>query len=272
MSELNWDLDELVRSVMADLRAVATASPGAALSDALSRDFQSVRSAADPEASKDSELVLDAAVLVVDDVERLLKETDAKVWRARPTLVATPSALDALARAGVVLMKGEKTLGAPGRSPGSRVRATISSSNAIPAIGRRAAAVGARKVDALLAVHSSNEESVPSFLVEAMTSGSSFTERKFDCLKKTTRAVSDALNENGALKVVISTREVAIASIWANRYKGVRAVVARSIDQARRDIAATNANAIIVDPSELGAYRARNVVDFFLRFESKKAG
>ena len=59
------------------------------------------------------------------------------------------------------------------------------------------------------------------------------------------------------------THDGAIANVWANRKKGVRAVVAYAVEQAKRDIKAADANTLILDSRDLGAYQARLVVDFF---------
>ena len=55
--------------------------------------------------------------------------------------------------------------------------------------------------------------------------------------------------------------------VWANRKKGVRAVVAVTVEQAKRDLSATSANTLIFDPRDLGPYQARQVVDFFVQMK-----
>ena len=119
-------------------------------------------------------------------------------------------------------------------------------------------------VSVFVATKLPESEGAPRTLLEYLSRNTEFQEERFDCLKKTTQAVADRLNEEKAIRALIVTHDGAIANVWANRKKGVRAVVAYSVEQAKRDIKAADANTLILDPRDLGAYQARLVVDFWV--------
>ena len=119
-------------------------------------------------------------------------------------------------------------------------------------------------VSVFVATKLPESEGAPRTLLEYLSRNTEFQEERFDCLKKTTLAVADQLNEGKANRALIVTHDGAIANVWANRKKGVRAVVAYSVEQAKRDIKAADANTLILDPRDLGAYQARLVVDFWV--------
>lgn len=277
MSELNWDLDAMVDAIMTDLRKNASSSApvAASLSRTLSRDFASV--AKKPEIASTSApepRVLNIAerALFADAVARIAASSDVKTWRVRPDAVVTPLALEELKKLGVQLT----------RSALAPTRVTISASNAresggeiardvvvAPSNERKTSEVS-EEVRTLIAVCLQGSERPPRGVVEYLARNTTYRESQFDCLKKLTASVAEELAKNGKLRVVVVTHDGAIASIWANRKKGVRAVVAYSAEQAKRDVLATSANVLIFDPRDLGAYQALKTVDFFVNFDGKE--
>lgn len=287
MNGMNWDLDELVAKVMGDLRKASSAQPvastAAAVSQALSYDFANAK-AADSVAAEDSAVnsneIFEVAerVVVEDTVIKLAKATTLKVWRLRPDAIVTPSAYDELAKRGVTLAssknapkKASAVLPAAAPSVASS-RVTYSASNVAPGVGSsvvRANAVSpaTKSVQVLLATCLEENERAPQAVAEYLFRNTECTEERLDCMKKTTKLVAESLAASKSLKTVIVTHHGAVGSVWANRQKGVRAVVAFSVDQAKRDLKAANANTLILDPRDVGPYQARQVVDFFVNMK-----
>ncbi|MGI6402270.1 MAG: hypothetical protein ACOX0A_09240 [Thermoguttaceae bacterium] len=273
MNGLNWDLDELVAAVMADLRKESPASSSGNPSEALTRVDDAPRRTSASDAKVESD-VLDVSerILVVETVERIAASSNFKTWRIRKNAVITPAARDELAKRGVVVARGETSqskldrVGTTGlKSSGARV--TLSASNVSledpVGVNRKTSAKIKKSVRVFLATHLPEDERAPSVVVHYLSRNAELVEKRFDCLKKTTQSIADELEANSSLKTVIMTHDSAIASVWANRKHGVRAVVAFSVAQAKRDLQATDANTLIVDPRDLGAYQARQIVDFY---------
>lgn len=263
MNVSNWNVDELVANVMSDLRAAKVAVDGSAsaVSRALTHDFSVVHSspvsrdeAAAVERDSDQYKV-EERTLVVETVRAIATRTTCKRWSVPTKALITPAARDELKKLGVELVEraqngaGEKAILERGRSarysaPSSRARV-------------------------LAITHAPHGESPSRAISDYLARNAELDERIFDCLKETTRVVSEQLATARDLKVVIATSDTAIALIWANRYRGVRAVAAFNADQARADIDATNANVVIVNPRTLGSYQLRRILDYFVRAEQK---
>ena len=271
MNALNWNLEEMVEKVMSDLRA-ATASPDQ-IGATLTRDFQSLRSekvASAGEASASSSEVFQVSerVVVAETARNLASQTALRTWRFVKNAVITPAAVDELKKLGVAWTRGAEAGETPGvaKTPS---RATISASNAPREdVGGRKQTVASNEAEAseiLVAAHIAEGGVVPRTILDCAGRLPRANRETFDCLKKTSKRIGEAIAENPKLKAILSTRDVAIASIWANRIKGVRAVVAFDVEQARRDVEATNANVLIVDAVELGGYRTRRAIESFAR-------
>lgn len=264
MNGLDWNLDELVGKVMADLQKKPSESTPAALSETLARDFRAARESVAEKPSAPTLYIVER-VVVEETVRRLAASSSVKSWAFQPRAVITPSARDLMKKLGVEVAQ-----------EAAEVQPTISASN----IGSTTSSFPSRPEQNGAALPSSSaqkslvrvfvatklpeSEGAPRTLLEYLSRNTEFQEERFDCLKKTTLAVADQLNEGKANRALIVTHDGAIANVWANRKKGVRAVVAYSVEQAKRDIKAADANTLILDPRDLGAYQARLVVDFWV--------
>ena len=264
MNGLDWNLDELVGKVMADLQKKPSESTPAALSETLARDFRAARESVAEKPSAPT-LYIAERVVVEETVRRLAASSSVKSWAFQPRAVITPSARDLMKKLGVEVAQeaaeiqptisasniGSTTSSFPSRS--EQNGASLPSSSAQKSL-----------VSVFVATKLPESEGAPRTLLEYLSRNTEFQEERFDCLKKTTLAVADQLNEGKANRALIVTHDGAIANVWANRKKGVRAVVAYSVEQAKRDIKAADANTLILDPRDLGAYQARLVVDFWV--------
>ena len=264
MNGLDWNLDELVGKVMADLQKKPSESTPAALSETLARDFRAARESVAEKPSAPT-LYIAERVVVEETVRRLAASSSVKSWAFQPRAVITPSARDLMKKLGVEVAQ-----------EAAEVQPTISASN----IGSTTSSFPSRSeqngaslpsssaqkslVSVFVATKLPESEGAPRTLLEYLSRNTEFQEERFDCLKKTTLAVADRLNEGKANRALIVTHDGAIANVWANRKKGVRAVVAYSVEQAKRDIKAADANTLILEPRDLGAYQARLVLEFWV--------
>ena len=249
---------------MADLQKKPSESTPAALSETLARDFRAARESVAEKPSAPT-LYIAERVVVEETVRRLAASSSVKSWAFQPRAVITPSARDLMKKLGVEVAQeaaeiqptisasniGSTTSSFPSRS--EQNGASLPSSSAQKSL-----------VSVFVATKLPESEGAPRTLLEYLSRNTEFQEERFDCLKKTTLAVADRLNEGKANRALIVTHDGAIANVWANRKKGVRAVVAYSVEQAKRDIKAADANTLILDPRDLGAYQARLVVDFWV--------
>lgn len=270
---LNWDLDALVGAIMSDLRRNVSGSTPEDVGKTLTQDFANARRLSE-EASESSE-VFDVAerVVVLETVAKLAATTGKTTWRFRADAVITPSAYDELARRGLRVARAGRGVSTQSRPTPSATNVTLSASNAVGVRDSRVSVPSAEKsesaarVKTLLATCLPENERAPRGVVEYLARNTDFTETRLDCMKKTTALVAESLAANESLKVVIATRDGAVGCVWANRKKGVRAVVAVTVEQAKRDLAATNANTLIFDPRDVGPYQARQIVDFFVQMK-----
>ena len=266
MSELKWDLDELVRKIMADLRNSSVETSAAKASAALTRDFNSLYSqrAAESGDGKESgeEFYISDRIIVVDVVKRAAESTAAKKWRARRDAIVTPAAQDELKKLGVTLTLEQSQRPTRTTLSASNYAGAASSSDSAPAAAQNENNAGTVRV--LIATHLPDAERFPVSIYEYLTRNADTTEFRASCLKETSKHIAEEIAKDKSLRVVLATHDAAIGSVWTNRFSGVRAVVAFSADQAKRDIAAADANVAIVDPHELGSYPLRQIVDFFI--------
>ncbi len=239
MSELKWDLDELVRKIMADLRNSSVETSAAKASAALTRDFNSLYSQRAAESGSgdgkdsDEDFYISDRIIVVDVVKRAAESTAAKKWRARRDAIVTPAAQDELKKLGVTLTLEQSQRPTRTTLSASNYAGAASNSDSAPAAAQNKNNAGTVRV--LIATH------LPA-----------------------SKHIAEEIAKDKSLRVVLATHDAAIGSVWTNRFSGVRAVVAFSADQAKRDIAAADANVAIVDPHELGSYPLRQIVDFFI--------
>lgn len=218
-------------------------------------------------------------LLVAETVCRLAASTSERRWRVRPNFIATPSAKDELRKLGVELIVdgaasdvANEPNQAAARSKTPRV--TYSASNVFddepirPVATRFSAeknASSSADVSGRLfwAIHVAEGERFPAFVENCPIRETAFAQSRLSCLKETTKRIAAEIEQNSETRAVLTTKNAAIASIWANRLSGVRAVVAFSTEQAKRDLEATNANVLIVDPSDVGPFPFRQIVEFF---------
>jgi len=85
-----------------------------------------------------------------------------------------------------------------------------------------------------------------------------------DCIIAATEQLARQLARGGTLGVLL-TRHTAAALCLANRYPGVRAILAGDMDRVAADAAAVGANLLIVDPTRNGAFRVRKMIGQFCR-------
>ncbi len=295
MSELKWDLDELVKKVMDDLRKSSVDSNAAntaasEVSAALSRDFSSVRAKSAEvvnerqveETTSDDVFIVSERVLTADVVKRLAANAPSRRWNVQKNAVVTPSAKDELKKLGVKLIvtSSDAVVSTTySNSVAHSSRVTFSASNAAYGdyVGMRTQNVASkefkRELDAqsvksarvLIATHLPDAEAFPRSAREYLTRNAETTEIRLSCLKETSKRIAEEIANDKSLKVVLATHDAAIGAIWTNRLSGVRAVVAYTFEQAKRDLTATNANVLIVDPRDVGPYPLRQIVDYFLR-------
>lgn len=308
MGGLGWSLDELVGKVMADLRGDRVDDSAARLSAALSNDFKAVQtsrvSAVLPSESEDSEkkgnvsscgcderltvapISNEAAfyvaekLLVAETVRRLAASTNEKRWRVCPNLVVTPSAKDELRKLGVELIVdgGVSTVASETTERPKTPRVTYSASNVFadepirPVATRFQAEKSGTPASGRLfwALHLPEGERFPTFVENCPFRETAFAQSRLSCLKETTKRIAAEIAQNKETRAVITTKNAAIASVWANRLSGVRAVVAFSTEQTKRDVEATNANVLIVDPSDVGPFPFRQIVEFFATRSAKQ--
>jgi hypothetical protein len=302
MGGLGWNLDELVGKVMADLRGDRVDDSAARLSAALSNDFKAVQAsrpiavpapaptenkensevcgvcATEQAESSASEFAVGEKLLVAETVRRLAASTSEKRWRVRPDCIATPSAKDELRKFGVeLIVDGGVSSVASEPTARSKPRVTYSASNVFadepirPVATRLQAEKSASTVSGRLfwALHLPDGERFPTFVENCPFRETAFAQSRLSCLKETTKRIAAEIAQNKETRAVITTKNAAIASVWANRLSGVRAVVAFSTEQTKRDVEATNANVLIVDPSEVGPFTFRKIVEFFATRESQ---
>ena len=266
MSELKWDLDELVRKIMADLRNSSVETSAAKASAALTRDFNSLYSQRAAESGSgdgkdsDEDFYISDRIIVVDVVKRAAESTSAKKWRARRDAIVTPAAQDELKKLGVTLTVEQASGASKTTLSASNVASGPLSAASVPAQNES----NAGTVRVLIATHLPDAERFPVSIYEYLTRNADTTEFRASCLKETSKHIAEEIAKDKSLRVVLATHDAAIGSVWTNRFSGVRAVVAFSADQAKRDIAAADANVAIVDPHELGSYPLRQIVDFFI--------
>ncbi len=267
MNRLNVDIDELVGKIMADLRGSSSAPTAGKASAALSHDFSLLH--AKESARKELESVVEAdpfflvseQAIVLDVVRRLASSVDSKRWSIKPDAVITPSARDELKRLGIELIIET-------RAPVVSTSASNVSRETTPTrIARetRSALTSSTVPRVLIATHLPESERFPTSVREYLARNAETMEVRLDCLKETTGRIAEELKQDKELKAVLATHDAAIGSIWANRFSGVRAAVAFSFEQAKRDFSAANANVAIIDPNDVGVYQFRRIVDCFLR-------
>ncbi len=274
-----------------DFKAVRTSRPGAVLpSEDVENSEDGEKKAGNASCGCDETSVVappagDSAfyvvekLLVAETVRRLAASTSEKRWLVRPNFIATPSAKDELRKLGVELIVdgGAANVASEPNQAAARPktpRVTYSASNVFddepirPVATRfaaeRSAATSASVSGRLFwAIHVADGERFPAFVENCPFRSAAFAQSRLSCLKETTKRIAAEIAQNSETRAVLTTKNAAIASIWANRLSGVRAVVAFSFEQAKRDLEATNANVLIVDPSDVGPFPFRQIVEFF---------
>ncbi|MDO5309782.1 MAG: RpiB/LacA/LacB family sugar-phosphate isomerase [Planctomycetia bacterium] len=264
MAERTWDIDDLVGKIMSDLRAsgVTSDSSASSVSVALTQDFRAVRGAAtqsagakkvesaEPVVEQPSVFEIPERVATLNAVKRWASQTSCKTWQAPVNAVITPSVLDWLKKEEITLVHACQTPKKSSRSVGA---------------GNVSVKVDAKKTPCLVAVCLPNEESAPRGLMHYLERNAELSVIRLDCLKTTSQEISERVNADGALRVVVTTHDSAKGLIWLNRLSGVRAVLATGFEQTKYDVSSTNANVLVVDPRRVGPYQLRQIVDIFLQ-------
>jgi len=299
MNNWNWNLDELVDKVMADLRGGDVKLSKPDVSAALTRDFRSIQfhkeenakrqeksdfdglkdSGGNKEVQPDDVFTLTERVIFSEVVCKIAAQTSSKRWKVCSNAVVTPSAKDELKKRNIELLFGigeSETCGVSkqdvvNRKTFQKSRVTFSASNAREGDWASKEIIGnnSARPRSFLANHLPDSERFPANVRDYLSRNSSLTEVRFSCLKEASRQIQNEVEKDKSLKVVLTTHDGAIASIWCNRLSGVRAVTVFDYEQFCRDLEATNANVVIVDTSRVGSYQFRRVVDYYLRSKAE---
>jgi len=296
-------LDELVDKVMIDLRNSGLDLGKSSVSAALTRDFRSIQSKklkedkfqtlpvssfpakdlTDEHNSLDEVFTLTDRVIFAEIVTRYASQTACKRWKVGLNAVVTPSAKDELKKRNIELFSERVVVDSDSVNKGClagmetsfpKTRVTFSASNMAEGslvFSRMKTKENSKRARVFLANHLPEAENLPLNVREFLNRNSLLTEVRFTCLKEASRRVQSESKQDDTLKTLLATHDGAIGSIWCNRLSGVRALAAFSYDQVCLDLEATNANVVIVDPSRVGSYQFRRIVDYYLRSEMKKA-
>ena len=268
-------------------RSSAVSSPSKVENSEVGENKTGVASCGCAERSKTASTANDSAfyvaekLLVAETVRRLAASTSEKRWRVRPDFIATPAAKDELRKLGVELVGDVANESKKASARPNKPRVTYAASNVFddepirPVATRfsaeRSAATSASVSGRLFwAIHVADGERFPAFVENCPFRSAAFAQSRLSCLKETTKRIAAEIAQNSETRAVLTTKNAAIASVWANRLSGVRAVVAFSTEQAKRDLEATNGNVLIVDPSDVGPFSFRQIVEFFASRSPKR--
>ncbi|MBQ9799636.1 MAG: hypothetical protein IJO40_06810, partial [Thermoguttaceae bacterium] len=228
-------------------RSSAVSSPSKVENSEVGENKTGVASCGCAERSKTASTANDSAfyvaekLLVAETVRRLAASTSEKRWRVRPDFIATPAAKDELRKLGVELVGDVANESKKASARPNKPRVTYSASNVFddepirPVATRfsaeRSAATSASVSGRLFwAIHVADGERFPAFVENCPFRSAAFAQSRLSCLKETTKRIAAEIAQNSETRAVLTTKNAAIASVWANRLSGVRAVVAFSTE------------------------------------------
>jgi len=243
MSIATFDIDAIVRQVMADLGVTGASSP-IALGSAKASKVATKKPVEDKKNDDKSKLHLLDSLVTLASLEGRLDEVCEVV--ITPNAVVTPSVRD-------LLYKKEIRL----QISGFRLQEKVSIANPE---ARSPKPDEAWKV--WLGLHDLKRE--PETLLNYLQGNASFVKTSFSCIIATVEAAVKQLCESQNNRAIIATNYAAAAMVLANRYASVRAIVGNSPEQTVQDAAQVGANLLVLSVDRLGAYRMREIARAFL--------
>ena len=242
MSIATFDIDAIVRQIMADLGVTGASSPIALGSANVSKAVVK-KPVKDKKSDDKSKLHLLDSLVTLASLEGRLDDVREVV--ITPNAVVTPSVRD-------LLYKKEIRL----QTSGFKLQEKVSIVNP----EARSSKTETWKV--WLGLHDLKRE--PETLLNYLQGNGSFVKASFRCIIATVEAAVKQLCESQNNRAIIATNYAAAAMVLANRYASVRAIVGNSPEQTVQDAAQVGANLLVLSVDRLGAYRMREIARAFL--------
>jgi ribose 5-phosphate isomerase RpiB len=271
MSVVSFDIDTIVRRVMADLlpqQMTAQRAPIAvpqAKSDSAATNHKTknpnhkAESPAKQEPSAaNKKLVVQLAgqlitLAVLDERIQGKWETVREIV-VRTESVVTPSVRDLCYKKGIAL-KFVATLEQASVATESKNTAKIPAENRVAKLQETATV--------LLALHQMNRES--EMLVQFLRQETLLEKASFDCIIETVEHLLKQFEQNpNQTAILVSNHYAAAGIVLANRYAKLRAVYGAAPEQVKHDAAACDANVLILPGDQLSGYQLRETARAFL--------
>jgi len=123
-------------------------------------------------------------------------------------------------------------------------------------------------VSVLLALHQIKRE--PEMLLNFLRQDTLLEKESFDCIIKTVEHTAKQMEQNtNQAAIIISHHYAAAGIVLANRYAKLRAVYGIAPEQVKHDAAATDANVLILPAEQLSGYQLREISRAFLANKMK---
>lgn len=221
------DLDELVRLVMGDLKAMGSiASPS----------FVPV-APSDPE-KVESVLRLSDKLITVELIQSK-DDQKTKRWIVPQHVILTPLAKDELRKRKIELVYENQS-------------GSLKSDEA------------KREGSFLIALHGLKSNPTLISLLDRLQKKIAFEKIEKKCIIETTEEIARKLNDHLIHAVILLSPFPAPASMLANRKKGVRALIASTPDQLAVDAPLIGANTLILNPESVGMFRMQQIFNEFV--------
>ena len=244
------EIERLVRLVMADLGLTG----GAAV-------VPTAEPPAPAEGGDAVELRLSSRVITLEQIRSAPPKIRRLVVPNRA--VVTPSARDELKKTGMQLaFDSAASVEASASAVPAFGRATLSASNAAPALAPRRAPAADPIRSLSVAYHAVLPEAVPARFLEELAKTVSIERYQNKCVMQTAEFLAGRLAQEKS-KAVLFTRYTAAASAVCNRKKVIRAMIGAGADRLDADAASIGANLLIVDPGQ-GVFQIRRAVTRFV--------
>ena len=250
-----FDIDTIVRQVLADLDARNTSARGASPVVTNTTPVKTLPQNTLPQAvgqTKATLQLLDSLVTLASLEGRLDGVQEIVI---SPKAIVTPSVRDLLYKKEIKLMSVQNE--SPGRSASSAATIAPRKSNA-----------NAGTTAVWLALHQLKRE--PETLLGFLQGQANFIRELFGCIIETTQAAAKQLAESDSLRAIIVTNHSAAALVSANRHEAIRAILGDNPEQTSQDAALVGANLLVLHADRLGAYRMKETARAFLRETKNK--
>jgi len=256
MVNLSFDIDAIVRQVIADLDAKGVCR--LQTSDfRLQESGESSNPKSEARSPKPETLRLPDSLVTLALLEGRLDGVREVV--ISPKAVVTPSVRD-------LLYKKEVGLRASGfRLQEERLQTTDFGLQEKASIVNPEAR--SLKPEAWLALHQLKRE--PETLIGFLQGKATLAKESFNCIVATTQAAAKRLAESETLRAIIVTNHSATAMVLANRHAAIRAVIGESTDQTVQDAAMIGANLLVLHADRIGAWRMKELARVFLANRSR---